>query len=54
MNLKENKKSYYSTEDEWQIFIEDKLTLAIGYVSLDILNNTLKRQQMLQMLKVYQ
>jgi hypothetical protein len=54
VNLKENKKSYYSTEDEWQIFIEDQLTLAIGYVNLDILNNTLKRQQILQMPNQYQ
>ncbi|ADI64426.1 protein of unknown function DUF29 ['Nostoc azollae' 0708] len=44
MNLKDNKKSYDSNEDEWRIFIEDQLRLAIGDASLDILNYTLKRQ----------
>ncbi len=43
MNLKDNKKSYDSNEDEWRIFIEDQLRLAIGGASLDILNYTLKQ-----------
>lgn len=50
VNLKDNKKSYDSNEDEWRIFTEDQLRLAIGDASLDILNYTLKRQEISQML----
>ncbi|WP_413174966.1 hypothetical protein [Anabaena azotica] len=50
VNLKDTKKSYYVNENEWQILIEDQLTLAIGDASLEVLNGNLKRQQISQML----
>ncbi|MBD2625674.1 DUF29 family protein [Trichormus variabilis] len=50
LNLKDNKKSYYINQDEWQIYLEDEVTLAIADASLEVLNGTLKRQQLSQML----
>ncbi|MBE9055881.1 DUF29 family protein [Sphaerospermopsis sp. LEGE 08334] len=50
INLKDNKKSHYINEDEWQIYLEDELTPAIADASLEVLNGTLKRKQISQML----
>ncbi|MBD2690422.1 DUF29 family protein [Anabaena catenula] len=50
VNLKDNKKSHYINQDEWQTWLEDEVTLAIGDASLEVLNGTLKRQQLSQIL----
>ncbi|MGM3308801.1 DUF29 family protein [Anabaena sp. WFMT] len=50
VNLKDNKKSHYINQDEWPAWLEDEVTLAIGDASLEVLNGTLKRQQLSQML----
>ncbi|MEA5579244.1 DUF29 family protein [Anabaena sp. UHCC 0451] len=50
VNLKENKKSYYVNQDEWQIYLEDEITPAIADASLEVLNGKFKRQQISQML----
>ncbi|MFM2063468.1 MAG: hypothetical protein RLZZ507_3138 [Cyanobacteriota bacterium] len=50
VNLKDNKKSHYVNEDEWQIYLEDELNPAIADASLEVLHGTLKRKQISQML----
>ncbi|TAF06980.1 MAG: hypothetical protein EAZ77_11170 [Nostocales cyanobacterium] len=50
INLKENKKSDYVNQDEWQIYLEDELTPAIVDASLEVFNGTFKRKQLSQML----
>jgi Domain of unknown function DUF29 len=50
LNLKDNKKSHYINQDECLIYLEDEVTLAIADASLEVLNGTLKRQQLSQML----
>jgi hypothetical protein len=50
INLKDNKKSHYVNEDEWQFYLEDEMTPAIADASLEVLNGTLKRKQISQML----
>jgi hypothetical protein len=50
VNLKDNQKSHYINEDEWQPYLEDELTLAIADASLEVLHGTLKRKQISQML----
>jgi hypothetical protein len=54
VNLKDNKKSHYINQDEWQTWLEDEVTLAIGDASLEVFNGTLKRQQLSQMLNKQQ
>jgi hypothetical protein len=50
LNLKDHKKSHYINADEWQIYLEDELTPAIADASLEVLNGSLKRRQLSQML----
>ena len=50
INLKENKKSYYINQDEWDSWLEDEIELAIADASLEIMNGKFKRQQLSQML----
>ena len=50
VNLKENKKSYYINQDEWDNWLEDEIELAIADASLEVLNGKFKRQQLSQML----
>ncbi|MTJ48903.1 DUF29 family protein [Dolichospermum sp. UHCC 0259] len=50
VNLKENKKSYYINQDEWDSWLEDEIELAIADASLEIMNGKFKRQQLSQML----
>ena len=50
INLKENKKSYYINQDEWDSWLEDEIELAIADASLDVMNGKFKRQQISQML----
>jgi hypothetical protein len=50
INLKENKKSYYINQDEWDIWLEDEIELAIADASLEVMNGKFKRQQLSQML----
>ena len=50
INLKENKKSYYINQDEWDSWLEDEIELAIADASLEIMNGKFKRQQVSQML----
>ncbi|MBS3025786.1 MAG: DUF29 family protein [Dolichospermum sp. DET50] len=38
VNLKENKKSYYINQDEWDNWLEDEIELAIADASLEVLN----------------
>ncbi|WP_017654019.1 DUF29 family protein [Fortiea contorta] len=38
VNLKENKKSYYINQDEWDSWLEDEIELAIADASLEVLN----------------
>ncbi len=42
LNLKDNKKSYYIKEDEWQIYLEEAFAAAILPVSLEVLEGQLK------------
>jgi hypothetical protein len=50
INLKENKKSYYINQDEWDSWLEDEIELAIADASLEVMNGKFKRQQISQML----
>ncbi|ALB41731.1 hypothetical protein AA650_15820 [Anabaena sp. WA102] len=50
INLKENKKSYYINQDEWNSWLEDEIELAIADASLEVMNGKFKRQQLSQML----
>ncbi|MFY7800441.1 MAG: DUF29 family protein [Dolichospermum sp.] len=50
INLKENKKSYYINQDEWDNWLEDEIELAIADASLEVMNGKFKRQQLSQML----
>jgi Domain of unknown function DUF29 len=38
VNLKENKKSYYINQNEWDSWLEDEIELAIADASLEVLN----------------
>lgn len=50
VNLKDNKKSHYVNQDEWQFYLEDEMTPAIADTSLEVLNGKLKRKEISQML----
>ena len=50
INLKENKRSYYINQDEWDSWLEDEIELAIADSSLEVMNGKFKRQQISQML----
>ena len=50
LNLKENKKSYYLSIDEWVEILEDAIESAIRPASLEIMNGKFQRQQISQML----
>ena len=50
INLKENQKSYYINQDEWDSWLEDEIELAIADASLEVMNGKFKRQQISQML----
>lgn len=38
LNLKENKKSYYINQEEWDIYIEDEIEIAVRDASVEVLN----------------
>ncbi|AFY35429.1 DUF29 family protein [Calothrix sp. PCC 7507] len=38
LNLKDNKKSYYINQDEWDSWLEDEIELAIADASVEVLN----------------
>ncbi|SKB15389.1 conserved hypothetical protein [Planktothrix sp. PCC 11201] len=40
LNLKDNKKSYYIQQDEWQTWLEDSLEDAIRDASVEVMNGT--------------
>ncbi|MFY7800440.1 MAG: DUF29 family protein [Dolichospermum sp.] len=50
INLKENKKSYYINQNEWDSWLEDEIELAIADASLEVMSGKFKRQQLSQML----
>ncbi|MFN9402211.1 MAG: DUF29 family protein, partial [Dolichospermum sp.] len=50
INLKENKKSYYINQNEWDSWLEDEIELAIADASLEVMSGKFKRQQISQML----
>ncbi|MFM6581847.1 MAG: hypothetical protein ACKPJQ_18670, partial [Dolichospermum sp.] len=50
LNLKENKKSYYLSINEWVEILEDAIESAIRPASLEIMNGKVQRQQLSQML----
>lgn len=50
VNLKEKKKSHYINQDEWESWLEDEIELAIADASVEVLNGSLKRSQLSQML----
>jgi hypothetical protein len=50
INLKENQKSYYINQDQWDSWLEDEIELAIADASLEVMNGKLQRQQLSQML----
>jgi hypothetical protein len=50
INLKENKKSYYINQNEWDSWLEDEIELAIADASLEVMNGKFKRQQLSKML----
>ena len=49
INLKENKKSYYINQDEWNSWLEDEIELAIADASLEVLNGTYNEFQLAEM-----
>ncbi|WP_016950067.1 DUF29 family protein [Anabaena sp. PCC 7108] len=50
INLKENKKSYYINQDEWDIYLAEEMELAIGDASLEVMNGKFTRQKLSQIL----
>ncbi|WP_071188414.1 DUF29 family protein [Trichormus sp. NMC-1] len=49
VNLKENKKSYYINQDEWDSWLEDEIELAIADASLEVLNGVYNEFQLAEM-----
>ena len=49
INLKENKKSYYINQDEWDSWLEDEIELAIADASLEVLNGIYNEFQLAEM-----
>ena len=48
INLKENKKSYYINQDEWDSWLEDEIELSIADASLEVLNGIYNEFQLAQ------
>ena len=49
VNLKENKKSYYINQDEWDNWLEDEIELAIADASLEVLGGIYNEFQLAEM-----
>ena len=49
INLKENKKSYYINQDEWDSWLEDEIELAIADASLEVLGGIYNEFQLAEM-----
>ncbi|MDD1426152.1 DUF29 domain-containing protein [Dolichospermum sp. ST_sed3] len=49
INLKENKKSYYINQDEWDSCLEDEIELAIADASLEVMNGIYNEFQLAEM-----
>ncbi|MBD2294584.1 DUF29 family protein [Anabaena sphaerica FACHB-251] len=49
VNLKENKKSYYINQDEWNNYIENEIDVAIRDASVEVLNGVYSPFQLAEM-----
>jgi Domain of unknown function DUF29 len=49
INLKENKKSYYLTQDEWDSYLTEEIELAIGDASVEVMNGIYNEFQLAEM-----
>ena len=49
INLKENQKSYYINQDEWDSWLEDEIELAIADASLEVLGGIYNEFQLAEM-----
>jgi hypothetical protein len=49
INLKDNKKSYYINQDEWDIWLEEEIELAIADASLEVMNGIYNEFQLAEM-----
>ncbi|OBQ32283.1 MAG: hypothetical protein AN487_22660, partial [Anabaena sp. CRKS33] len=49
INLKENQKSYYINEDEWDSWLENEIELAIADASLEVLGGIYNEFQLAEM-----
>ena len=49
INLKENQKSYYINQDEWDSWLEDEIELAIADASLDVFGGMYNEFQLAEM-----
>ncbi|MCD8485189.1 MAG: DUF29 domain-containing protein [Desertifilum sp.] len=50
LNLKDNRTSYYISQEDWQSFLEENLEAAIRPASLEVLSGTLKPKQLAERL----
>jgi hypothetical protein len=50
INLKENKKSYYINQNEWDSWLEEEIELAIADAALEVMNGKFTRKQLSQLL----
>ncbi|WP_016950068.1 DUF29 family protein [Anabaena sp. PCC 7108] len=49
INLKENKKSYYINQDEWDSWLDQEIELAISDASLEVMNGIYNEFQLAEM-----
>lgn len=49
INLKENKKSYYINQNEWNIYLEDELEIAVRDASLEVFNGIYNEFKLIEM-----
>lgn len=49
LNLKENKKSYYINNDEWEEVIEDEIEAAIATASVEVADGAYRLSELLEM-----
>ncbi|WP_442942344.1 hypothetical protein [Nostoc sp.] len=49
LNLKDNKKSYYINLNEWDIYIEDEIEVAVPDASVEVLNGMYNEFQLTEM-----
>ncbi|WP_413176070.1 DUF29 family protein [Anabaena azotica] len=48
INLKENKKSYYINQNEWDSYLEEEIELAIADASLEVMNGVYNEFQLIE------